>query len=346
MSTPSFRVAISASAFKPDGSPQWKNLGLETLAEAGLEYAAISEKCSSFTPQQLRDSQAVVVLAERVTTESLAKSADLLAVVRFGVGYDLVDVPACTDANVAVVITAGATDRPVAEATVGWMIAITHHTLIKDRLVRSGEWNQRTSYMGSELRERTFGSIGFGRIAQETVRLLSSFGMNPPIAFDPYANPAAATALGVELVDLDTLMSTADFVSVHCPLTEDTRGIIGEAEIAKMKPDSYLINTARGGIIDEESLKVALEERRIAGAAIDCFVDEPILTPHPFGELDNVILAPHAIAWTEELFRDIGHTACRALVNLARGEAPAGVVNPEVFDKPEFQNKWARLRLS
>ena len=170
--------------------------------------------------------------------------------------------------------------------------------------------------------------------------------MNPPIAFDPYANPAAATALGVELVDLDTLMSTADFVSVHCPLTEDTRGIIGEAEIAKMKPDSYLINTARGGIIDEESLKVALEERRIAGAAIDCFVDEPILTPHPFGELDNVILAPHAIAWTEELFRDIGHTACRALVNLARGEAPAGVVNPEVFDKPEFQNKWARLRLS
>ena len=111
-----------------------------------------------------------------------------------------------------------------------------------------------------------------------------------------------------------------------------------------MKPDAYLINTARGGIVDEDALFDALANQRIAGAALDCFAEEPVTRPHRFGELDNVLLAPHCIAWTDELFRDIGRAACQGMLDLSLGKRPRGVVNPEVFDRPGFREKWARLR--
>ena len=141
---------------------------------------------------------------------------------------------------------------------------------------------------------------------------------------------------------LDKLLSEADYVSIHCPLTEKTRGLLGARELARMKPGAFLLNTARGGIVDEEALYRALAERRIAGAAIDCFAAEPVVAPHPLAQLDNVLLAPHSIAWTNELFRDIGRCVCRAIVDLSHRRTPAGVVNPRVFEQPEFQAKWER----
>ncbi|MEX2185425.1 MAG: NAD(P)-dependent oxidoreductase [Pirellulales bacterium] len=139
-------------------------------------------------------------------------------------------------------------------------------------------------------------------------------------------------------------MASADFVSIHCPLNDRTRNLIGPPQFARMKPNAYLLNTARGGIVDEDALYAALAEGRIAGAALDCFADEPVTKPHRFGELENVLLAPHSIAWTDELFRDIGRTTCQGMIALAAGQRPVGVVNPEVFDRPSFQAKWARLR--
>jgi phosphoglycerate dehydrogenase-like enzyme len=120
--------------------------------------------------------------------------------------------------------------------------------------------------------------------------------------------------------------------------------LIGARELALMKPDAYLINTARGGIVDEDALYEVLSQRRIAGAALDCFAKEPVVKPHRFADLDNVLLAPHSIAWTEELFRDIGRAACQGMLDLALGKVPRGVVNREVFDRPGFVEKWARLR--
>jgi phosphoglycerate dehydrogenase-like enzyme len=168
--------------------------------------------------------------------------------------------------------------------------------------------------------------------------------MNTPLAFDPYVDARAAAKLGTRVVALDELLREADFVSIHCPLTESTRGLIGARELSLMKPDAYLINTARGGIVDENALYEALAERRIAGAALDCFAEEPVIKPHRFGDLDNVLLAPHSIAWTHELFRDIGRAACQGMLDLALGKVPHGVVNPEVFDRPAFVEKWARIR--
>lgn len=292
------------------------------------------------------DRQAVVVLSPTVTADSLAGCEDLLAISRFGVGYDSVDVDACTANHVLVTITPGAVDRPVAEATVGWMLALTHRMLQKDRLVRTGRWDERSQYMGCELRDRTLGVIGLGGIGRKLVQLLQGFGMHQPIAFDPFVPTEVLEQLGVRAVGLDELLSTADFVSLHCPLNDQTQGLIGADQLRLMKSDSYLLNLARGGVVDENALYDALANQRIAGAALDCFENEPVTTPHRFGELENVILAPHSIAWTNELFRDIGRTACQSVLDLSHGRRPHGVVNPELFDNAAFNRKWDRIRLA
>ena len=147
-------------------------------------------------------------------------------------------------------------------------------------------------------------------------------------------------------LNLDRLMAEADFVSVHCPLTDGTRNLIGDKEIARMKPTAFLINTARGGIVNEDALFAALQKQSIGGAALDTFVGEPLTTPPRFSRLDNVLLALHCIGFTHELFRDIGRVACQSMIDLAQGKKPWGVLNPEVFERPAFQEKWKRLRYS
>ncbi len=339
-----FKVALTGDFFGPDGRPRYRDLGLGVFdGQPHVEWRAFTEHRPAVAPEQVGDAQAVLVLTPAVTAASVARADDLLAVARFGVGYDAVDVPACTAADVAVVIAAGAVDRSVAEATLTWMLALTHHVRTKDRLVREGRWEERSAYMGGELRDRTLGVVGFGGIARALVALLAGFGMRPPLAFDPFVAPEDASRLGVRLVGLDELLAGADFVSVHCPLTPQTRGLIGARELARMKPMAWLINTARGGIVDEDALFEALQARRIAGAALDVFAEEPVVRPHRFGALENVLLAPHCIAWTDELFRDIGRAACGALLELSLGRRPRGVVNAEVFDRPGFREKWRRL---
>lgn len=340
----SFPIRLTADFFLPDGSPRYRDIGLDVLADRPqIRWEPFAEHHTEIAPSQIGDARAVLVLSSRVTAQSLAAGSDLLAIVRFGVGYDSVDVAACTAADVAVVITPGAVDRPVAEATVGWMLALTHHVRMKDLLVRRGEWDARSRYMGCELRDRTLGVVGLGGIGREVVRLLAGFGMRQPLAFDPFLSPEGAADAGVRLVSLDELLAESDFVSLHCPLNDATRGLIGDRELRRMKPASCLINTARGGIVDEDALYAALKEGRIAGAAIDCFAVEPLVGPSRFADLDNVLLAPHSIAWTEELFRDIGRTAFRAIVDLSEGREPRGTVNREIYQRPSFRQKWSRL---
>jgi phosphoglycerate dehydrogenase-like enzyme len=249
-------------------------------------------------------------------------------------------VRACTAADVLVVITVGAVDRSVAEATVGWMIALSHHVGVKDRLAREAKWDDRSRYMGRELRDRTLGIIGLGGIGRKLVELLAGWGLHETVAFDPLVDPAVAARLGVRLVELDEMLRTCDFISIHCPLNDKTRGLIGARELSLMKPDAYLINTARGGIVDEDALHLALKQRRIAGAAIDCFLQEPYTEPSRFGEFENVLLAPHAIAWTNEMFRDMGRAACQGMLDLSLGRRPRGIVNPEVLERAGFRRKW------
>jgi phosphoglycerate dehydrogenase-like enzyme len=341
-----FHVALTGDFHRVDGTCMYSDIGLSVLeAQEGIRHTAFAENLREIDPTQIADAQAVIVLSPRVTAKSVSQSENLLAIGRFGVGYDSVDVDACTAADVVLVTAMGAVDRSVAEATLAWMLALSHHVRAKDRLLREGRWQERSALMGRELRDRTLGIVGMGGIGRALVELTRGFGMNETLAYDPYLDPQVAQRMGVKLVGLAELMSQADFVSVHCPLNETTRNLIGARELAMMKPDAYLINTARGGIIDEDALFEVLSTGRIAGAGLDCFVGEPIVEPHRFGQLDNVLLAPHSIAWTDEMFRDIGRTICRAMVELALGRTPKGVINMAVLNRPGFQEKWSRLKL-
>jgi phosphoglycerate dehydrogenase-like enzyme len=340
-----FRVALTADFFDQNGAPKYREMGLDVLDSCvAIKRFSLEKLEPKVLSSQLYGANGVIVLTPAVTAETVSRASRLLAIGRFGVGYDAVDVAACTEADVAVFITAGAVDRSVAEATVAWMLALTHHLRMKDRLVREGGWANRSNFMGCELRDRVFGTIGFGGIARATIDLLRGFGMAQPLAFDPFVDPKTAQKYGVRLVDFKELLSQSDFVSVHCPLTPETRGLIGRDELGYMKSTAYLINTARGGIVDEAALGEALEQNHIAGAALDCFSVEPLTAPHPLSHLDNILFAPHCIAWTDELFRDIGQMVCRGMVDLAEGRRPHGVVNPEVFNRPGFIAKWERLR--
>lgn len=344
--TRAFHVAYTGDFYLPDGAPLYRDFGLSVLqAQPGIHYTAFDEHQREIAPDQIGAANAVIVLSPRVTPGSVSSSENLLAFGRFGVGYDSVDVPACTAADVALVTAVGAVDRSVAEATLGWMLALTHRVRAKDRLVRESRWHQRSGYMGRELRDRTLGIVGLGGIGRALVELARGFGMRQPLAFDPYVDRALAEKSGVKLVALDRLMAEADFVSIHCPLSDATRNLVGRGQLELMKAEAYLINTARGGIVDEDALYELLEQGRIAGAAIDCFVGEPLSAPPRFATLENVLLAPHSIAWTDEMFRDVGNTIADAMVDLALGRTPRGVINREVLDRPGFQQKWARLQI-
>ena len=335
-----FHIALTGDFFK-DGTPVYPDFDLRQLRqERGIELSTFEEDLDEIKPEQLDGLNGVVVLSPRVTQRSLEQCGQLLAVSRFGVGYDSVDVAACTENDVALCITTGAVDRPVAEATVGWMLALSYQVAAKDRLFRETRWDERGSIMGGGLRGKTVGIVGFGGIGRTVGRILGGFDMHPPLVYDPALTPDTISELGGQSVSLPELMAQSDFVTVHCPLNDQTKNLISTPELKLMQPGAYILNTARGGIINEDALFAALSANHIAGAALDCFADEPITEPHRFAKLENVILASHNIAWTRELFRDIGVMASQSLIDLANGKRPQNVVNSEVFDRPSFLEKW------
>ena len=175
------------------------------------------------------------------------------------------------------------------------------------------------------------------------MQLLQPFELGRLLAYDPYVTVAQAADLGVQMVDLDTILTESDFVCINCPLTKETFHLVDEPQLRRMKPTALLINTARGPIVDQAALTCALQQGWIAGAALDVFEQEPLPASDPLAQLDNVILSPHAIAWTDDLARGNGVGACQNVLTVLRGEVPEHTVNREVIDRPGFQAKMPRL---
>jgi phosphoglycerate dehydrogenase-like enzyme len=342
--TQSFRVGISAD-FRTEGSGVLDGmLEAQFGPQPAIAYEYMPELLPEVTPAQIQSYDAVISLAVRFTPNTLRGAERLAVIARWGVGYDMIDTQACTDNDVLLCITRDAVRRPVAEGIVTLLLALTKQLLAKDRLVRTGRWDAKTSYPGTGLRGRTLGTVGVGNIGGELARLLGPFDLRRILAYDPYVSSAQAAEIGVELVDLDTLMAESDFVSVSCPLTSDTFHLIGAAQIERMQPSALLINTSRGPVIDQAALTRALQARQIAGAGLDVFEQEPLAADDPLTQLDNVILSPHAIAWTDELVRDNGVGACENVLTILRGEVPAHTVNREVIGRPCFQAKLRALK--
>ncbi|MBI3960953.1 MAG: dehydrogenase [Chloroflexi bacterium] len=296
------------------------------------------------SPAAIADCDAVIVLASHFRADSFTGSDRLAVVARWGVGYDRIDTASLTANDVLLAITVDAVRRPVAEAIVTLLLALAKKLPAKDRIVRTGRWDLKAQTFGLGLTGKTLGSVGVGNIGGEMFRLLVPFDLGRRIAYDPYTSPERAAALGVELVDLETVFRESDFVTVNCPLTVETQGIVNAERLALMKPTAYLINTARGPIVVQADLTAALQAGQIAGAGLDVFEEEPLDSSHPLAQMENVILSPHALAWTDELYELNGVLACENALAVLRGDIPRWPVNREVLARSGFQAKLAQLR--
>ena len=335
-----FRVALSGDFRKADGSPTYPDFDLAPLKDAKNVEMAFLDAASPLRAEQLEDFDALILLGNRFAATSVPKSGRLVVVARFGVGYDTVDVPACTAGDIALVITPDGVRRPVAVSIITFMLALTGKMMVKDKLARMGApgFAARGEHMGVGLVGRTFGSLGVGNIGAEAFRMAKPFDMQF-IAHDPYADKAVCAELGIELVSIEDLFRRADVLSVSCPLTPQTHHIVNAERLALMKPTAYLINTARGPIVDQKALTKVLQERRIAGAGLDVFEQEPTDPDDPLLKLDNIIAAPHALCWTDQCFAGNGAADVKAVLAVQKGEVPRGVVNREVLDRPGFRAK-------
>ena len=337
-----FRVALSGDFRKADGSPTFPDFDLGPLRDAKNVEMAFLDNASPLKAEQLTDFDALILLAHRFDATSVPSSGRLAVVARFGVGYDTVDVPACTAGDIALAITPDGVRRPVAVSIITFILALTGKLMVKDRLARSGPpgFAARGEHMGVGLVGKTLGSLGVGNIGAEMFRLARPFDMRF-IAHDPYADPKVAAELGIELVPLEDLFARSDILCVNCPLTPGTHHIVNAERLALMKPTAYFINTARGPIVDQKALTKVLQERKIAGAGLDVFEQEPTDPDDPLLKLDNIIAAPHALCWTDQCFAGNGAADIRAVLDVMTGQVPRGVVNREVLDRQGFKAKLA-----
>jgi phosphoglycerate dehydrogenase-like enzyme len=329
-----FRAGVTRDFLGADGATLLPGVSFGLLDEApGLEWEYLPENVAEITPELAARYDAILTLRPRYTAASVGGADKRLALIaRFGVGYDRIDVDACTRNGVLVSITPEGVRRPVAQAVLTFIVALAGRLMEKDRVTRAGDWQRAGGYTGMGVTGRTLGLIGLGNIGRDVVRLVAPFEMRV-LAHDPYARREDLPA-GVDLADLETLLRESDFVSVNCPLTPETRHLVGAPQLGQMKPTAYLINTARGPIVDERALYEALAANRIAGAGLDVFEQEPTPADNPLFGLDNVIVTPHALCWTDECLRGNGEGACRAILALARGEVPRHVVNPAALEHP------------
>jgi phosphoglycerate dehydrogenase-like enzyme len=336
----SFRVGITRDTLRADGTSIFDKRALQILDAAKLSWEFIPDNVKELTAAHGAQYDALCVLNPKVPA-AVVSGADrrVKIVARMGVGYDSVDVKACTENGVLLTNTPDGVRRPVATSILALMLALSHKLATKDRLTRTGRWSETTDHMGVGLTGRTVGSIGVGNIGGELFRLLAPLDMQH-VAYDPYAKPEDAAKLRVRLTDKDTVFRESDFVCVNTPLTPETRGFIGAREFSLMKPTAYFINTARGPIVDEKALYAALAAKQIAGAALDVFEVEPVAQGNPLLEMENVIVTPHSICWTDEFFRNNAESAFRSVAAVATGNTPTFVVNRDVL---QHEDVLARL---
>jgi len=335
-----FRVGLTRDILNSRGEPAFGRAALGILdgAEA-IEWDYLPTVVSEITADHAAQYDGLYVNIPRVPAAAVARpDCRLRVVARHGVGYDSVDVAAMTRAGVVVTHTPSSMPRPVATIALTFILALAGKLMLKDRLTRTGRWNERMDYMGLGLTGRTLGVVGAGRIGKELLRMARVFDVKL-LAADPNVNAIELGYLGARKVPLDALLEEADFVVTCCLLDASTRHLMGTRQFARMKSTAHFINVARGPVVDESALIEALRSGRIAGAALDVFEQEPVAADNPLLAMDNVIVAPHSLCWTDECFHNMASTGLASIVDLFLRRTPEFVVDRSVLDHPRVR-EW------
>ena len=302
---------------------------LRQVAEVVSLPAQLEKPLREFTAE----AHAIIVRLWKIDREMLEQSKNLMIIAKHGVGCDNIDIEAATQKKVVVINTPLDNAESVAEHDLGLMLAINKKIVLADRSIRLGKSKPREYFDGVELKDKTLGLIGVGHIGSTLAhQCRTAFNMDV-IVYDPYVAKEKAAQMGVTKIEkLDDMLQSADYVVICVPLTRETANLIGTRELNLMKPDAFLINSSRGGIVDEQALYDSLAKGTIAGAAMDVFLKEPPTTDHPLFSLDNFIGTPHVAGSTTEAMRRMATTCAEEILRVFRGERPKFPINPEVLD--------------
>ena len=299
-------------------------VGVDALRKHGLEVDAAGTLAEAELAARLGAYEGLIVRsATKVTRAAIAAGGKLEVIGRAGAGVDTIDVDAATERGIVVMNTPGGNTTAVAEHTLALLLALTRRVPAADAALKAGRW-EKSRLQGVELFGKTLGVLGLGRIGSEVARRALGFRMQV-IAYDPYLTREAAERLGVEPVELDELLARADFISIHAPLTGDTRHIVNRERIAMMKPTATVINTSRGPVVDEPALIEALRQKRIAGAGLDVFEKEPVDPGNPLLRMENVVVTPHSAGTTWDTWSRRADFAYQNFRRVWAGEPPQAV---------------------
>ena len=303
---------------------------LKDVAEVVTDFAITKEELLKV----IKDFDAIIVRSRtKVTREIIEASENLKIIARAGVGVDNVDIQAATERGIMVINSPESTSITVAEHTMGLILSLTRKIAIADSSVKQGKWD-KSRFMGIELNSKTLGVIGMGRIGSQVVTRSKAFGMNT-LVYDPYITDKTASELGVTVVDFETLIKNSDVMTIHVPLTPETKHLIAKPQFEMMKENAFIVNCARGGIINEDDLYEALSTGKIRGAGLDVFEKEPPESS-PLLDLDNVVLTPHIAASTSEAQRDAAIIVANEIKKVFNGQSPKNVINMPVLDPETF----------
>ncbi|MDC3116491.1 hypothetical protein OA529_02270 [Alphaproteobacteria bacterium] len=311
-----FKVGISGDLLNDENEPCFGNAPLELLKNRkDIEISWMDKTITEITSEMTSLYDAILLNLPKANAHSVSNSDCKLKIIsRFGVGIDSVDIEAMKRKNIIVTNTPNAVRRPVAVATLTMIFGLASKLIKKDNLVRTGNWNQRTNFMGIGLSRKTLGIIGVGSIGTETIKLSKPFFKNI-LAFDPYLSKEEISQKGAVKAELNELATKSDFIAILCNLNSSTESMINSEFFLNMKRSGYIFNLSRGPVVNEIDLEKALDDKKIAGAGLDVTNIEPLHTNSKLLKHENVIITPHALCWTDECFNDIATEAISSILN-------------------------------
>lgn len=327
---PTFKIVIT------DFSDPEHELEEAELRASGLDYELI--RLNARTAEELaphaRDAHALIVQWAQISRPVIEALRQCLVISRYGIGVDMIDLEAATERGIPVCNVPDFCIDEVSTHTLAFVLALNRRLFSHHTHVVTGHWGGPPGGAPARLTGQVLGVLGLGKIGGAVARKAGSLGLRV-LAHDPYVRPEQAPALGVELVGLVDLLRQSDYLCIHCPLTKETRHLIGAPQLARMKPSAYLINMARGPVVDQPSLCQALVQGVIAGAAVDVLEQEPPASDDPLLKLPNVLFTPHTSSWSAESVVQLRRDVARNVIRVLRGETPRAVVNPAALRRTE-----------